>query len=120
MPRRIKQKPSLLSPAGNLIKRLSDTDIRLRRKILRGSLWGLGVLFAYGLMFGEYSIPRIVRLTLQKQALIATNRDLTTQLLDADRVRKLLQSDAAYIESVARTRYYMVRPNETIYRYRGR
>ena len=120
MPRRIKKKASLFTPAENLIRRLSDTDIRLRRKVLKFSLWGVGILFAYGLMFGTYSVPRIVKLHLQKQSLIEANRDLTVRLLDADRVRHLLKSDAEYIERIARTRYYMVRPNETIYRYRGR
>jgi cell division protein FtsB len=120
MPRRISKKPSILSPAGNLIRKLSDTDIRLRRRVLKGSLWVLGLLFAYSLMFGTYSVPRISRLTLQKRSLIETNRELTAQLVDADRMRDLLKSDREYIEYIARTKYFMVRPGETIFRYRDR
>jgi len=121
MPRRIrKKKKSLLSPAGSLIKRLSDTDIRFRRKALKVSLWAVGLLFLSSLTFGNYSVPRIIKLHLQKQALLEANQDLAIQLMDAERVRELLKSDPAYIEYIARTRYYMVRPNETIYRYRGR
>jgi cell division protein FtsB len=120
MPRRIRKKTSILAPAGNLLRKLSDTDTRLRRRILKASLWVLGLAFAYSLMFGTYSIPRIARLTLQKRSLIETNRELTAQLVDADRMRDLLKSDREYIEYVARTKYFMVRPGETIFRYRVR
>lgn len=118
MPRRIKKKPSLLAPAGNLIKRLSDTDKRLRRRVLTYTLWGLGVLFVYGLLFGTYSIPRIAKLHLKEQSLVEDNRKLTADLIDAVRQREMLQSSPEYIEYIARTRYFMVRPDETVYRYR--
>ena len=120
MPRRIKKKPSLLAPAGNFIKKLSNTDKRLRRQVLKASLWGLAVLFGYSLMFGTYSVPRIVKLKIQKAALIESNQKLTAELIDAVRVRDMLKSDPGFIEQIARTRYYMVRPDEIIYRYRGR
>ena len=51
---------------------------------------------------------------------LETNRRLAADLIDADRVREMLTDDPVYIEQVARTRYYMVRPNEIIYRYRTR
>ena len=35
------------------------------------------------------------------------------------RVRKMLESDPIYLERIARTRFHMSRPNETIYLYRG-
>lgn len=121
MPRKARQKkPSLLAPAGDLLKRLSNADSRLRRRILQIGLWGLAVLFAYSLLIGTYSVPRIVRLNLKKQALIETNRRLAADLIDSDRIREMLTDDPVYIEQVARTRYYMVRPNEIIYRYRTR
>ncbi|RKX26742.1 MAG: hypothetical protein DRP45_02720 [Candidatus Zixiibacteriota bacterium] len=120
MPRRVRKKTPLFAPAGSLIRKLSETDKRLRRKILKISLWGLAVLFFSSIAFGTYSIPRIIRLSFQKSSLIETNRMLTADLIDAARVRDLLTSDASYIEYIARTRYYMVHPNEIIYRYRGR
>jgi len=121
MPRKARQKrPSILSPAGNLLKRLSNSDSRFRRRLLQIGLWGLAVLFAYSLLIGTYSVPRIVRLNLKKQALIETNRRLAADLVDATRVRDMLDNDPVYIEQVARTRYFMVRPNETVYRYRTR
>ncbi|MBD3257732.1 hypothetical protein GF377_04810 [candidate division GN15 bacterium] len=118
MPRRIKKKPSLLAPAGNLLRKLSDTNARLRRRVLTYSLWGLGILFVYGLTVGTYSLPRIVKLHLKKQALVESNRQLTAQLIDASREREMLRYDARYIEHIARTRYFMVKPDELIYRFR--
>lgn len=118
MPRRIKKKPSLLAPAGNLIRRLSDTDKRLRRRVLTYSLWIVGVLFVYGLLFGTYSLPRIIKLHFKEQSLVEANRQLTVDLIDAVRQRKMLRDDPDYIEYIARTRYFMVRPDETVYRFR--
>ena len=119
MPRRVKKQPSLLAPAGNLLKKISDTDIRLRRKVVRYGLWAIAVLFVYSLMSGTYGLPRIVRLEMEKKSLIQANQELRGELIDAERIRTLLLTDPDYIEYVARTRYHMVYPNETIYRYRG-
>jgi cell division protein FtsB len=118
--RRAKKKRSLLAPAGSLIKRLSDTNVRLRRRFIRYGLWTLGLLFLYSLLSGTYGIPRIIRLHIEKQALIESNRQRSAELVDLARIRGLLQQDQSYIERVARERYHMVWPNETIYRYRGR
>jgi len=121
MPRKISQRrPSLLAPAGELLKSLSNAESRLRRRVFHISLLCLSVLFTYSLVFGTYSLPRIARLQLKKQALIETNRHLTADLIDADRTRFLLQSDPVYIEQIARTRYYMVHPDDIVYRYRSR
>ena len=119
MPRRKKQKPSLLAPAESLIRRLSNADARFRRKVIRGSIWIISLLFLYSLLSGSYGIPRIVRLKMEKEALIKKNRELSAELVDSYRIRNLLIDDPAYIEKIARTRYYMVRRGETIYRYRG-
>ncbi len=120
MPHRIKNKRSIFAPlADNFIHRLSDSDSRFRRKFVKISFWVVGVIFAYSLMSGTYGIPRIIRLEMQKHSLIETNRCLTSELIDTDRTRRLLESDPGYIEYIARTKYRMVRPNETIYRYRG-
>lgn len=121
MPRKISQrKPSLLAPAGDLLKSLSNAESRLRRRVFRIGLLCIGVLFAYSLVFGSYSLPRIARLQMKKHALIETNRRLAAELIDTDRTRRLLQTDPGYIEQVARTRYYMVHPDDIVYRYRTR
>ncbi len=120
MPHRVKQSRSFLTPlAENFVRRLASTDKRLRRKAIRYGFWILGLLFCYSLMVGTYSLPRIARLELERRALIEANRQLTIELIDAARIREMLKSDPGYIEQIARTRYRMVRPNETIYRYRG-
>lgn len=121
MPRRIRRKkPSLLAPAGSLLKSLSNADSRLRRRVLKLGLWGLAGVFAVSLLFGTYSVPRIIKLQLRKSTLAESNRRLATDLIDAARAREMLRSDPYYLEQIARSRYYMVRPGEIIYRYRGR
>lgn len=120
MPRRAKSRGSILAPAGSLLKKLSNTDARLRRRILRVGVWVLALFFFWSLVSGSYGLPRIVRLKMQKEALIEANRKTTAELVDATRKRRLLLSDPDYIEQIARTRFHMVYPGETIYRYRGR
>jgi cell division protein FtsB len=121
MPPRVrKTKAKGPSLAESFVKKLSTADARLRRKVLRYAFWTVGILFFYSLMAGTYSIPRIIRLELQKSALIESNHQLLVELIDSDRVQKMLESDPIYLERIARTRFHMARPNETIYLYRGR
>ena len=121
MVRRRKQSRSLLAPlAGNLIKRLSNADARLRRKVVRWGFWIIGLLFAYSLMSGTYGIPRIIRLELERKALAEDNRHLMIALIDQARVKRLLETDRHYLEYIARTRHRMVYPDETIYYYRNK
>lgn len=121
MPRRVKKSRSFLGPvADNFVKRVSGSDARFRRKIIRIGFWVIGVTFIYSLFSGTYGIPRIVRLEMQKTALIESHRHKTAALIDAVRVRQKLRTDDRFIEAIARERYYMVYPGETIYRYQGR
>jgi len=120
MPRRIKKKKSIFAPlADNFMHRLSASDSRFRRKFVKISFWVVGLIFFYTLMSGTYGIPRIIRLEMQRHTLIESNQRLTAELIDDGRICKLLENDPSYIEYIARTKYRMVRPNETIYRYRG-
>lgn len=121
MPRRTKQTGSLFGPlAENLTKRLSNADARWRRQAVRIGVGVAAVYFFISLMVGTYSLPRIVRLELEKRSLEQANRQLLVHLIDQDRVRKMLKTDSRLIEHIARTRYHMVRPNETIYFYQRR
>ena len=121
MPPRVRKtrskRPSL---AESFVKKLSSADARLRRKIVRYAYWTVGLLFFYSLMVGTYSIPRIIRLELEKAELAESNQQLLVNLIDSDRVRKMLESDPIYLERIARTRFRMARPGETIYLYRER
>lgn len=119
MPRRVRKSSSILAPAGNLIRRLSDTRARSRRRLLKYGLWSVVIFLVYSFMSGTYGIPRIVRLELEQKAITQANHDLRVNLIEADRVRYMLKHDRSYIEQVARTRYHMARPNETVYRYSG-
>ncbi len=119
MPRRAKPKSSLFAPAGSLLKKLSSANARTRSRFLHWGIWGVSLFFVYSLMSGTYGIPRIVRLSMEKNALIEANRHYTIELVDATRVRKLLLHDRSFIEQIARSQFHMVRQNETIYRYRG-
>ncbi len=103
----------------NFIKRLSGTDLRLRRKLVKYGFLIIGLFFLYSVMSGTYGIPRIVRLEMERNSLIQTNRAELADLIDSERIRDMLLDDADYIEFLARTRYHMVYPNEIIYRYRG-
>jgi cell division protein FtsB len=120
MTRRIKQKPSLFAPAGSLIRRLSNENARLRRRLLIVGLLGVMAFLIYSMASETYGIPRIVKLEMEKQALHDANLRQTADLIDAARERDFLKSDPTFIEYIARTRYHMARPNETIYRFRSR
>ncbi len=121
MPRRVKQSRSLLAPlTDNLTRRLSNSDARLRRKLVRIGSYLIGFYFFCSLMIGTYSIPRIIRLEMEKNDLTEANQNILVELIDGDRVRRMLSEDRRYIETLARTRYHLVYPNETIYFLRGR
>jgi len=121
MPRRVKKsKPTFANLADNLVKKVSSADVRTRRKIVRWGTWAIVIATFWSLMSGTYGLPRIVRLELKRRSLIEANRQLTAEYVDAAILRKKLVSDPQYIEYIARTRYYMVYPNETLYRYRIR
>ena len=121
MPRRVKKSRSLLGPvAESFVKKVSGSDTRIRRKIIRIGFWVIGITFLYSLLGGTYGIPRIIRLEMQKNSLVESNRYKTAALVDAVQIRKRLFTDKKFIESIARERYYMIYPGETIYRYQGR
>ena len=121
MPRRVKQNRFSLAPlAEDFVRRLAKENSRLRRKVVRYGFWIVSGLLVYSLTIGSYSLPRIVRLHVQKTRLIEANRRLTAQVVDDAYIKALLKTDPAYIEYIARTKYHMVYPGETIYRYRNR
>lgn len=119
MRRRVKNKPSLLSPAGSFLKRLAQSDSIFRRRVFRIGCWSFALFFVYSVMSGNYGIPRIIRLKMEKEALIQDNRRQIIQLVDNEQIRDKLRYDMNYIEYIARSRYHMAAPNEIIYRYRG-
>lgn len=120
MPRRIRTKPTILTPAGKLFKRLRESDDRVRRRLVRIVLGLIAVFFIWSCLDGEYGMARIAKLSMERDAIAQANQRKTAELVDAVRIRELLKTDRSYIEYIARTRYHMAAPNETIYRFRGR
>lgn len=120
MPRRVKQTKSIFTPlTGNFFRRVSTSDDRQRRKILMYGLILFCVFAVYSIMSSTYGMRRIVKLELEKETLIVTNRQEMAKLIDADNMVAMLKTDPAYIGYIARTRFHMVYPGETIYRYFG-
>lgn len=120
MPRRIRTKPTILTPAGNLIRRLRESDGHIRRRLVRVVLALIAVFFIWSCFDNEYGMVRIIKLTMERDGIAQANQRKTAELIDAVRIRELLKSDRSYIEYIARTRYHMAAPDETIYRFRGR
>ena len=79
----------------------------------------IALFFVYSAFNGTYGIQRIIKLELEKSTLIESNQEELTKVIDAVRLRNLYKSDRGYLEYLARTRYHMVYPDETIYRYFG-
>lgn len=118
MSRKVKKKTSLFAPlAENLAGRLAKTNTQTRRRITRWGAWIFGVWFIYSLMIGTFSIPRIVRLESERRHLLKANRLQAAALIDACRVRDMLKNDKLYIEQIARQKFHLVYPDETLYRY---
>lgn len=120
MPKRIRTKPTILTPAGNFFRRLRESDDRMRRRLIKIGLAVITALFVWSCFDGEYGIIRIAKLSMERNTIARANQRELAQLIDATRIRDLLKSDKGYIEFIARTRYHMAAPNETIYRFRGR
>lgn len=120
MPRRVKQSKSVFTELSeNFFKKISTTDQRIRRKFIKYGFWVIGLFFFFSLLSSTYGVKRIITLELEKQTLIDMNREEMIKLIDGQRIKDRLQSDKDYIEYIARTRYHMVYPGETIYRYQG-
>lgn len=117
MPVRKNKNKSFLAPlTQNLRKKLSNTDVRVRRKALRILLVIIAVFTVYSFFSGPTGFIRIVRLHFQKDQLEQKNLELLADLVDAEYTAKRLKSDMKFIEYIARTSHYFAREGEVIYR----
>jgi len=120
MPRRVKKSTSIFTPlTENFFKKISTADQRLKRKFLKIGFIFVGLFFLFSLFSSTYGVKRIISLHLEKNTLQDMNREAFIKLIDGNRIKYLLQHDKDYIEYIARTRYHMVFPGETVYRYQG-
>ncbi len=112
-----KSKKSLLEPLRqNVAKRLSNTDIRIRRKVLLGLVVFVGLFLLYSFFSGSYGFVRIAQLHARQHRLKKENRRLLVRLVDTELTRNRLLNDMNYIEYIARTKHFFSRPGEVIYR----
>lgn len=116
--RRNKSKSVFAPIKQNLVNRLSNTDARARRNLFR--IFGAAVLvfLLYAFFSGDCGFIRIAKLHIQKHRLKKANHELLAKLVDAELISKRLQNDLNYIEYIARTKHFLSKPGETIYRFR--
>jgi len=98
--------------------KFDDSAKNNRRRIYRLALAAFAVFMFVTLFVGDTGLIRIAGLHLEKQSLNKENHELLIKLIDADMIRDRLQNDPNFIEHVARTRHYMSRPGEVIYRFK--
>ncbi|MBN4076317.1 septum formation initiator family protein [Gemmatimonas aurantiaca] len=111
MAKRYYNKQNLFKPlVDNISARLSRADSRLRRSVVRYTLFGVGIFVIYSFLAGPYGYFRISRLEERRELLILENKQLLAALVDADQRRDRLINDPLYIEFIARTRYLMALP----------
>ncbi len=101
-----------------LPKNTGETASKARRRIIRiaGLIFGLSLL--YSMIAGETGFIRIAKMHLAKERIQKQNHELLVKLVDSEMTLKRLQQDPQYIEYIARTRHFMSRPGEIIYRFK--
>lgn len=112
------KKPLYEPSKPNLMSRLSNTGARARRIILMLLVIVIGAFMFYSFFSGSYGFARIVDLNVQKGKLIEENHQLLVKLINADITRYRLLNDTSYIEYIARTRHFLSREGEVIYRFK--
>jgi len=82
-------------------------------------LVGACLLFAYSIYSGGAGFVQIAKLHMEKSRLEKDNQELMAKLVNIELTRKRLQDDQLFIEYIARTRHYLSRPGEIIYRFKN-
>ncbi len=109
-----KKKNPLAPLVENVAARLTQADSRFRRSAVKWSAALFSIFVIYSFLAGPYGLFRISRLNDRKAELITENQVLLVGIIDADMTRARLEDDPRYIEYVARTRYLLARPGETV------
>ena len=113
------KKKSFLEPIKqNFVSRLSNTDARVRRNMLRGLVVLVAFFMFYTFFSGDCGFIRIAKLHLEKNRLEKQNHELVVQLIDAEYTSERLREDFRYIEYIARSKHFFSKPGETIYRFK--
>ncbi len=69
-------------------------------------------------LFGDNGLLELRRLYKTHQGLVEANQQLTDENLKMYRSIDRLQSDAEYIEDIARRELGMIRPNELVFKFK--
>ncbi len=119
MPRYYRKNRITLKPlVENISERVQQADSRLRRTFLKYAIITFSIFVVYSFFAGPYGFFRINRLENRREELLLENRGLIVKLIDSDVTRQRLVSDPDYIEYIARTKYLLVRPGESLIRLR--
>jgi len=117
--RRQKKKKSLIAPIKqNLVDRLSNAGARHRRYLVRGLVVFVAVFLVWSFFSGDFGFIRIAKEHLKAHNLEKENQEILIKLVDSEQRIERLKTDYQYIEYIARTRHYLSRPGEVIYRFR--
>lgn len=116
--------PVIKRLSSNIIERLRELfpgtklDIRLRGRGPHIILALAGLLLIYSFFSGATGFVHIAKLHIEKNRLISENQKLLAELVDAEITKKRLLNDKNFIEYIARTKHYLSRPGEVIYRFK--
>jgi cell division protein FtsB len=88
------------------------TQPRKRKRVV---LWTIAGFVVLTLVLGNYGFFQIMRLERQKTELKREIERLKKEHEELVRSKELLKNDLAYIEKIAREKYRMVRPGETVF-----
>lgn len=118
---RPKYKTGIFADIQNRLSELfpgSKLNLKLKGKLSHLILAAAGLLLLYSFFSGATGFVRIGKLHIEKSRLEKENHRLLAELVDTEITKKRLQSDLKYIEHIARTRHYLSRPGEVIYRFK--
>jgi cell division protein FtsB len=85
---------------------------------MRALLVVIGAWIAYGVLFGDAGLARILSLKREERRLEAEISRLEQEADDLKQRRERLESDPAYVEKVAREEYLLAHDDELVFRFR--
>jgi len=85
---------------------------------VRGIIVGVLVLAVYLFFAGEQNFFKLWRLAAKKRALQAEIVELREKNRDLQMEIRKLRADSTHVEAIARTKYKMGKPDETIYLFK--
>lgn len=91
------------------------SPVKPPHKRKRVVVWSIAGFVLLTLVLGNYGFFQIMRLERQKAELKQEIERLKSEHEELMRSKEMLKNDLAYIEKIAREKYRMVKPGETVY-----